>query len=115
VRAAGVDLFFVISGLVISLSTGAGDSLLVFSAKRFIRVVPLYWVATVAPITMSYRRWRQATTEHDVIYEVLFIPVHDFIPPYYPAWTLTFEMMFYVVFAVLLGTLRGDVTVIVRL
>src|SRR5690242_21176376 len=46
VGSAGVDLFFVISGVVIGLSTPPEMSIREFLVRRFIRIFPLYWLAT---------------------------------------------------------------------
>src|SRR4051794_32047215 len=42
----GVDLFFVISGFVMVVTTSSGGSAKEFFLKRLVRIVPLYWLAT---------------------------------------------------------------------
>jgi peptidoglycan/LPS O-acetylase OafA/YrhL len=50
VGAAGVDLFFVISGFVIVYASerlfGRPGSTRIFLLRRLIRIVPIYWIAT---------------------------------------------------------------------
>ena len=43
--AAGVDLFFVLSGFIIAYSSSRDAQH--FLARRFIRIVPAYWIATI--------------------------------------------------------------------
>jgi peptidoglycan/LPS O-acetylase OafA/YrhL len=47
---SGVDIFFVISGFVMTISSGGltqrVDGWKIFITRRLIRIVPLYWVAT---------------------------------------------------------------------
>lgn len=45
VGAAGVDIFFVISGLIMG-TIGVNERPLVFLCKRIIRIAPLYWLFT---------------------------------------------------------------------
>jgi len=44
---AGVDVFFVISGFIMWTVTSTETAPHVFLLRRVIRIVPLYWVATV--------------------------------------------------------------------
>lgn len=98
--AAGVDLFFVISGFVMVYSCerlferpGASTQ---FVVQRLVRIVPLYWLATTAMVLLC----APFASTKAVIASLLFWP--------YPAggapvlnvgWTLNFEMFFYLVFA----------------
>jgi len=54
--AAGVDLFFVISGFVMVYSSvkliGDRKGWLVFSQRRVIRIVPMYWLATTLKLVV---------------------------------------------------------------
>lgn len=94
----GVDIFFVISGFIMVKSTENKDcSPQYFYLKRIIRIVPIYWVATI--VTMQSVTW---TGWHSVA-SFLFIPVlhpenGGFFPVLEPGWTLNYEMFFYLVF-----------------
>jgi peptidoglycan/LPS O-acetylase OafA/YrhL len=50
VGAKGVDIFFIISGFVMVISSRSlitpNDGWKIFLKKRLIRIVPLYWAAT---------------------------------------------------------------------
>src|SRR5215510_8084357 len=51
---AGVDLFFVISGFIMVVSSrrlvGQADGWHRFMAARLVRIVPMYWLATAAKL-----------------------------------------------------------------
>lgn len=103
---AGVDLFFVISGVVIGIS-GPRMAPSDFLLRRFVRIFPLYWAATAAVLA-----WHQSfglqTPLTDIVHSLLLMPPQlasssGWAPIYIPAWTLTFELMFYVVFAACLS------------
>jgi exopolysaccharide production protein ExoZ len=109
--SAGVDIFFVISGLVMTISTsrvaGRPDAAWVFLRQRVTRIVPLYWVATTAKIAAVLALPVLATrTQLDPLYVIgsyLLLPVPDWLGQYSPVlpvgWTLTFEMLFYLLVA----------------
>src|ERR1700677_861510 len=54
--AAGVDIFFVISGFVMAISlpglAGRKNKAGVFLWRRFARIVPLYWMALTAKLAI---------------------------------------------------------------
>lgn len=97
----GVALFFVISGFVMVVSTQGRDTgPKDFLVRRLIRIVPLYWVMTLAWSVVA-RDW----TGSQMAASLLFVPSFDstsgeLVPPVLePGWTLNFEMFFYLVFA----------------
>src|SRR5258708_6315545 len=52
--AAGVDLFFIISGFIMVYSTDGGTNVSPFKflERRLIRIVPLYWIATAFAVVV---------------------------------------------------------------
>lgn len=104
--AAGVDIFFVISGFVIA-STGPlaqrRPTAKGFFWKRWTRVAPIFYVVSVAAIAVTgfHLNWPQ-TVGTVFFWPTLATPM---VMPYLnPGWTLCFEMVFYSAVAlVLLG------------
>lgn len=108
VGAAGVDVFFVISGFIMWVVTcrrppSPGQ----FMWKRVQRIVPLYWAVTLATAAVAVLipgafPVMQVTVEA-VVKSLLFIPYRDpqglIAPLIVPGWTLNYEMFFYLVFA----------------
>lgn len=94
--AAGVDLFFVISGFVMVYSSekffGQRGGPATFFLRRLARIVPLYWATT---IYMFFGKHGAAKNLAD---SLLFLPTG--IPINGVGWTLIVEMFFYVTFAV---------------
>ena len=107
VGSAGVDLFFVISGVVIGLSTPPEMSIRDFLVRRLIRIFPLYWLALAAWIAYSVGTGGVMPLE-EAVRSALLIPdlSRTWFPVYVPAWTLVFEIFFYVVFAACMVTGR---------
>lgn len=102
----GVDIFFVVSGVVITLSarhaTGAGD----FLRRRALRIVPLYWLFTslmVLALFLPGATKETALEPGQIVSSYLFLPWerHDgrIAPVLSPGWTLNYEMTFYALFA----------------
>jgi peptidoglycan/LPS O-acetylase OafA/YrhL len=123
--ASGVDLFFVISGFIMVVSSahlaGSANGWRQFIVNRLIRIVPLYWLATTAARIMSIMAvggaaLYAATTAWNTTASYLFIPSFDangFVRPVLVVgWTLSFEMMFYAVFAAALVWLVNPLVVI---
>lgn len=114
----GVDIFFVLSGFVMWLTTsGRAMTPADFARKRVKRIVPLYWLATlfsatVALIAPSLLKSTAFDLPH-LMASLLFLPWINPVDPtmiapvVVPGWTLNYEMFFYFVFALLLP-LRED-------
>ena len=103
-----MDIFFVISGLVIYLSTrdkpiAPGQFLL----NRVLRIVPAYWFYTLlmALLLLVASRWmpHQVFDGQHLLLSLLFIPAENpggygLYPTLNVGWTLNFEMFFYLLF-----------------
>jgi exopolysaccharide production protein ExoZ len=117
--AAGVDIFFVISGFVMVISSHRlVDRLgawLIFLRHRIVRIVPLYWLLTtvkiLAVMALGALVLRTGLDFNFVAGSYLFLPVTDsaghFRPVLPVGWTLTYEFLFYLLFAAALA-LRVD-------
>lgn len=107
----GVILFFVISGFIMVVVTGEGRfSPADFLRRRFIRIVPMYWGATLIAAALALLAPTLfKTTVYDtahLILSLLFIPFYNPVsgsihPLYKLGWTLNYEVFFYVCFAAL--------------
>lgn len=112
--AAGVDLFFIISGFVMVQSTRTkfrqNGSSREFMTRRLIRIVPLYWLYTSIMLVLVLLPFTLKNQFFSGIYTVksyLFIPAVNpadglDLPLLAQGWTLSYEMYFYGIFAVLL-------------
>ena len=110
----GVDLFFVISGFIMVVVhpppfTRAAQSGS-FLARRVIRIYPLYWIYSVPALAIYW--WKpgwlhrfDAGMQVHLLRSFLLWPQEGW-PLLGQAWSLVYEMYFYVVFAGLLR-LRG--------
>jgi len=108
VGAAGVDVFFVISGFIMWVVTcRRPPSPADFLKRRIERIVPLYWGVTllVAGIAIAARGAfpaMQPTAAH-IARSLFFVPHRDatgiIAPLIVPGWTLNYEMFFYLLFA----------------
>lgn len=106
--SSGVDIFFVISGLIMWVTTsGRRIGVLDFWRRRLTRIVPLYWLlSTVAVLVMLIAPHQLQTARfelHHVVFSYLFIPsmhpvLHSLEPIIIPGWTLNYEMFFYLIF-----------------
>ncbi|OWK32370.1 acyltransferase family protein [Sphingomonas mucosissima] len=106
--ASGVDIFFVVSGFVMVASTAQRPvTARRFLASRIARVVPIYWVATLAMIAILAFRGQTLPSLREVALSFLFIfyfneRAQDTSPILGPGWTLNYEIYFYLVFAALI-------------
>lgn len=109
----GVDLFFVICGFVIYLSstkrTKAGTTTIspaVFLIKRLARILPLYVACTMTLFLIEQHSERQ--TWKLLFRSLAFIPVNNadqpniFSPTMTVGWSINYEVYFYLLFSVAL-------------
>jgi hypothetical protein len=103
---SGVDLFFVISGFVMVYAQhNSPKSALCFLKHRVIRIVPMYWVLTAAMLTLFWMLPsifnHSFPSFESVASSFLFVSqlVTDQFPVFFVGWTLEYEMLFYLLFA----------------
>jgi exopolysaccharide production protein ExoZ len=103
----GVAAFFIISGFIIYKTSrsafGSRQGATEFIVKRLIRIFPTYWIATILVFVLSPHR--AAYGASDIIYSLLLIPHYiasnDGMDPLLgQGWTLHYELLFYLLFAV---------------
>jgi peptidoglycan/LPS O-acetylase OafA/YrhL len=107
---SGVDVFFVISGLIMVVTTSGPkkQTPLGFLRNRATRIVPLYWTITLVVFALALvaPALLQSTTADplQLVKSLAFIPyarpdgaMH---PVVFVGWTLNYEMAFYVIFAI---------------
>jgi exopolysaccharide production protein ExoZ len=108
---SGVDLFFVVSGFIMVVTTSRIEvSAQKFLLLRIIRIVPLYWLATLAWIAYKASQHSfQGLYPVAIAKSLLFIPYSS---PEFPrgawpilqnGWTLNYEMFFYALFSLSLA------------
>lgn len=108
--ASGVDTFFVLSGFII-LTVHRRDisrrsRLKPYVTKRAIRIYPIYWLITLIALPVYFGGYGSDTKRTaDVIFRsITLIPQH---PGTFPivnvAWTLSFEIFFYLVFGLVIA------------
>jgi exopolysaccharide production protein ExoZ len=108
-----VDIFFVISGFIMWVTTaGRNLSPQEFLYRRLVRIVPLYWLVTafavavmlLAPQAMQSSRFDLAHVLSSFAFWPTLHPITGhYAPVLIPGWTLNYEMFFYVVFAACLS------------
>jgi exopolysaccharide production protein ExoZ len=115
VGAAGVDVFFVISGFVLwNAADRRRTTPARFLLARAERILPLYWIATLAVAVVAVSAPAALPIVHPgmghLALSLLLVPHTDpaggpfpFLPT---GWTLTYEAFFYVVMAMALAAPR---------
>lgn len=103
--ACGVDIFFVISGFVISMTADRARSAQAFLMDRFFRVLPLYILMSFV-IGAKRILIGEGVTINAIVNSVLFLPILDAgrytntIHPY--GWSIAYEMWFYLLLSIAL-------------
>jgi exopolysaccharide production protein ExoZ len=108
VGSSGVDIFFVISGFIMWVTTAdRGVKPAEFAKKRVIRVVPNYWLATVVTALLILVRpnfmYGHELDASRFAGSLFFLPTlsgSKILPVVLQGWTLVFEMIFYVLFTI---------------
>ncbi|AGZ41753.1 acyltransferase family protein [Actinoplanes friuliensis] len=105
---AGVMLFFLVSGFIIPASLERHGSLRAFWVSRLFRLLPLYLVVTAVVVVLGLgglvpldpwltaHPWTSAVAHATMLPHLLGVPL---VTPVF--WTLTFEMVFYLLVSAL--------------
>jgi len=103
----GVDAFFILSGFIMCYTTsdsirGGGRESLNFLIRRIERIYPIFLIASF-PFIVKYIISSHDFNLYQIIGNVLLLPSFTNDPSYhifvFPAWTLVYEMFFYVIFS----------------
>lgn len=110
IGAAGVDIFFVVSGFIMMAITDRRPlTPAAFLRDRFLRIAPSYWIVTSVMLLGAaaglFPNLRLSLGH--VLGSYLFIPVAspstgNFWPVLVQGWTLNYELFFYLAFAMVL-------------
>lgn len=116
--ASGVDLFFIISGFIITMSTDKKhETTRTFIIKRIFRIYPIFIVSLIIFISIN-----NVYPLNEIIRSALLLHKNYEAPaPFYgynilyPAWTLTYEVYFYIVFFVSMYLSKNNVVTLASL
>jgi exopolysaccharide production protein ExoZ len=107
IGAAGVDVFFIISGFLMwSITQDPKVTPASFLKSRVTRVVPLYWTATLAltglamafPALIVQLKPQPLHVALSLLFVTHLDPVGDPFPFLPPGWTLNYEAILYLIF-----------------
>jgi len=114
---SGADIFFVLSGFLISLihwrDIGRPQRLAHYLARRATRIYPTYWMVLLAivPIDLVTNTFYDHYDEPwEVVKNILLLPQNDQIIDV--SWSLCNELLFYAVFALLILSRRAGFLVL---
>lgn len=107
VGAAGVDIFFVISGLVMCIVTDLPNARpSTFAFDRLARILPLYWICTAvlagASLALPKLFPSLVVTPAWLASSMMLVPFYEpgtqqILPVLAQGWTLAYEMLFYLI------------------
>ncbi|MGC4100312.1 acyltransferase family protein [Ferruginibacter sp.] len=104
---SGVDIFFVLSGFIITYSSAGNiaksGAFLTFIKRRIIRIFPIYWITIsifllIQIIFFSFYKTHFDLTFTNICSTYLLFPNHIMINGV--SWSLTNELFFYLLFSV---------------
>ncbi|MBB3457461.1 exopolysaccharide production protein ExoZ [Rhizobium sp. BK313] len=108
IGASGVDIFFVISGFIMWVTTqGKLVSPQEFMSRRISRIVPVYWIATIVTVVVITVKplffFDVDPSAENLIGSLFFLPLikdEALHPVVVQGWTLSYEMFFYLIFSI---------------
>src|ERR1035437_5697064 len=100
----GVDLFFIISGFVISLTLAKTSSWKDFAVNRLSRLYPTYWIVVSFTAIVSILAGVAVTFPQYCANLTMFQSYFNIDDIDWPYWTLMVEMIFYICMVILFTT-----------
>lgn len=103
---SGVDIFFVLSGFIITYSCGKGltqpGKLLPFIRRRAVRIFPTYWIIITLFILIqlvlpAFYRTHYPLSFSNICSTLFLLPGHTMVNGV--SWTLSYELFFYLLFS----------------
>lgn len=100
----GVDIFFIISGFIITYATQHQESFPSFCTKRFFRIMPVFFLVWLVASIFVFNEYPikeliKALMLFHVDYNFSSAPAYGFNIMGTP-WTLTYEVYFYIIFGI---------------
>ena len=103
---AGVDIFFVLSGFIITHTSFNGlahkEKLFPFIRRRFVRIFPTYWIIISGFLLLQFLLPAFYKTPFDcnvlnILSTYFLLPGHNMVNGV--SWTLSYELFFYILFS----------------
>ena len=79
-----VDVFFILSGNVLTYAAEKGVDTTQFTVRRFLRLAPVFYVTTLATLLIDPTAWNTAEL-------IMAVPVTGSDPANFPAWSVCWE------------------------
>jgi len=107
----GVELFFIISGFVISLTLEKGKNVTEFAISRFSRLFPTYWFCLIfTSLVLYFSRNGHVFDFDQFLFNLTMAPQFFWREPVDGSyWTLMYELFFYFIIAIIFGK-SGKIT-----
>ncbi|MCL0740574.1 acyltransferase, partial [Klebsiella pneumoniae] len=108
----GVDLFFVLSGYLMTITYRKNRTGYQFIKSRILRIYPPYLVLSLPLIIFSY--FYKNISASDIFHNITLLPtIHgNYDRINFVCWTLTYELYFYIVFSLCMYIFKGARNVI---
>jgi peptidoglycan/LPS O-acetylase OafA/YrhL len=116
---SGVDIFFVLSGFIITYSNvnilSKPNAVTSFLKRRFIRIFPIYWITItffliIQVVFFSFYKTHFVFSVGNVLQTYLLLPEHIMVNGV--SWSLTNELFFYLLFTLAIIIAKRRIVII---